>query len=108
MTRLLEARGSHGRGNYAERWDGTDGLFAFERGGSALVLLSNRGDAGFDSRTLTNVGDILPWGELSYIGTTDTDTAEAPDQLTVSADDVSDVVTVIAEALKDTRDRIFR
>src|SRR4029434_9885155 len=26
------------------------------RGGSMLVLLSNRGDAGFDSRTLTNVG----------------------------------------------------
>jgi glycerol-3-phosphate dehydrogenase len=31
---------------------------------------------------------ILPWGELSYIGTTDTDTTEAPDQLTVSADDI--------------------
>jgi alpha-amylase len=56
LTRLVEARNSHGRGNYAERWDGTDGLFAFERQGSALVLLSNRGDAGFDSRTLTNVG----------------------------------------------------
>jgi alpha-amylase len=55
-TRLLEARNTHGRGNYAERWDGTDGLFAFERQGSALVLLSNRGDAGFDSRTLVNVG----------------------------------------------------
>src|SRR4030095_16369810 len=56
LTRLVAARNTHGRGNYAERWDGTDGLFAFERGGSALVLLSNRGDAGFDSRTLTNVG----------------------------------------------------
>ena len=55
LTRLIDARSSHGRGNYAERWDGTDGLFAFERQGSALVLLSNRGDAGFDSRTLTNV-----------------------------------------------------
>ena len=53
LTRLLQARNSHGRGNYIERWDGTDGLFAFEREGSALVLLSNRGDAGFDSRTLT-------------------------------------------------------
>ena len=31
---------------------------------------------------------ILPWGELSYIGTTDTDTTEAPDQLTVSTDDI--------------------
>ena len=56
LTRLLAARTTHGRGNYAERWDGTDGLFAFERGGSMLVLLSNRGDAGFDSRTLTQVG----------------------------------------------------
>jgi alpha-amylase len=56
LTRLLSARTTHGRGNYAERWDGTDGLFAFERGGSALVLLSNRGDAGFDSRTLASVG----------------------------------------------------
>ena len=56
LTRLVEARHTHGRGNYAERWDGTDGLFAFERQGSALVLLSNRGDAGFDSRTLTDVG----------------------------------------------------
>jgi glycosidase len=55
LTRLVEARNTHGRGNYAERWDGSDGLFAFERQGSALVLLSNRGDAGFDSRTLTNL-----------------------------------------------------
>ena len=56
LTRLLAVRTTHGRGNYAERFDGTDGLFAFERGGSMLVLLSNRGDAGFDSRTLTHVG----------------------------------------------------
>jgi alpha-amylase len=62
LTRLLEARNTHGRGNYAERWDGTDGLFAFERQGAALVLLSNRGDAGFDSRTITNVG--FPAGTL--------------------------------------------
>lgn len=55
LTRLAEARNTHGRGDYAERWDGTDGLFAFERQGSAVVLLSNRGDAGFDSRTLTSV-----------------------------------------------------
>ena len=31
---------------------------------------------------------ILPWGNLSYIGTTDTDTSESPDHLTVSADDM--------------------
>ncbi|MGH7514043.1 MAG: glycerol-3-phosphate dehydrogenase/oxidase [Gemmatimonadales bacterium] len=31
---------------------------------------------------------ILPWNDLSYIGTTDTDTTEAPDALTVSTDDI--------------------
>ncbi len=62
LTRILAARNTHGRGNYAERWDGTDGLFAFERQGAALVLLSNRGDAGFDSRTLTNLS--FPAGTL--------------------------------------------
>jgi glycerol-3-phosphate dehydrogenase len=31
---------------------------------------------------------ILPWGELSYIGTTDRDTAEPPDRLTVGAEDI--------------------
>jgi glycerol-3-phosphate dehydrogenase len=31
---------------------------------------------------------ILPWGDLSYIGTTDTDTAEPPDRLGVSADEI--------------------
>jgi hypothetical protein len=56
LTRLVSIRTTHGRGNYAERFDGTDGLFAFERTGSMIVLLSNRGDAGFDSRTLTQVG----------------------------------------------------
>jgi glycerol-3-phosphate dehydrogenase len=31
---------------------------------------------------------VLPWGELSYIGTTDTDTSEPPDELSVSADEM--------------------
>jgi glycerol-3-phosphate dehydrogenase len=31
---------------------------------------------------------ILPWGDLSYIGTTDTETAEPPDQLGITADDI--------------------
>ena len=30
----------------------------------------------------------LPWGEFSYIGTTDTDSAEPPDQVRVTSDDV--------------------
>jgi glycerol-3-phosphate dehydrogenase len=31
---------------------------------------------------------ILPWRDLSYIGTTDTDTTEPPERLTISPDDV--------------------
>jgi glycerol-3-phosphate dehydrogenase len=31
---------------------------------------------------------ILPWGSLSYIGTTDSDTSEAPDQPTVAEEDI--------------------
>ena len=30
----------------------------------------------------------LPWGDLSYVGTTDTDTTESPDATTASTDDV--------------------
>ncbi len=46
LTRLIEARNTHGRGNYVERWDGTDGLFAFERrvlGDRAAVQSRRRG-----------------------------------------------------------------
>jgi glycerol-3-phosphate dehydrogenase len=31
---------------------------------------------------------ILPWGDLSYIGTTDTETAEPPDRLGTTADEI--------------------
>jgi glycerol-3-phosphate dehydrogenase len=31
---------------------------------------------------------VLPWGDYSYIGTTDTDTAEGPDDVRTSTDDV--------------------
>ena len=31
---------------------------------------------------------VLPWGDWSYIGTTDTDTAESPDAVVVTPDDV--------------------
>ncbi|MGO8900993.1 MAG: hypothetical protein ACLQU5_21960 [Isosphaeraceae bacterium] len=51
ITRLVNIRNSHGRGNYIERLLEKE-CFAFERESSAVVLLSNRLDAGFDSRTL--------------------------------------------------------
>lgn len=54
ITQLVNIRNSHGRGNYIERLLEKEN-FAFERGSSAVVLLSNRLDAGFDSRTLQNV-----------------------------------------------------
>jgi glycerol-3-phosphate dehydrogenase len=31
---------------------------------------------------------VLPWGNLSYIGTTDTDTVDPPDDIRISADDL--------------------
>ncbi|MBL8240684.1 MAG: hypothetical protein JNM66_24915 [Bryobacterales bacterium] len=90
LARLLAARNTHGRGNYAERWDGTEGLFAFERSGSMLVLLSNRGDAGFDSRTLTNVG-FRPGTLLTELSGNAKDAAVNPRK------DIPEVVRVFGE-----------
>ena len=50
LARLVAIRNTHGRGDYRERWIDGEGLFAYERAGSALVGLSNRGDGGFDQR----------------------------------------------------------
>ncbi|MFI4861127.1 MAG: PEP-CTERM sorting domain-containing protein [Phycisphaerales bacterium JB063] len=51
ITTLTNIRNTHGRGDYRERWLEKEN-YAYERSGSALVLLSNRNDSGFDSRTL--------------------------------------------------------
>ena len=51
---LVDIRNRYGRGNYLERWIEKEN-FAYERSGSCVVLLSNRVDSGYDSRTiLTN------------------------------------------------------
>jgi glycerol-3-phosphate dehydrogenase len=50
--------------------------------------LDNRQAIAFTSPIDGRVMFVLPWGELSYIGTTDTDTVESPDDLTVTADDI--------------------
>jgi hypothetical protein len=94
LTRLVAARNTHGRGNYAERFDGTDGLFAFERGGSMLVLLSNRGDAGFDSRTLTQVG-FRPGQLLTELSGNAADTEVNPER--GGQRDIPQVVRVFEE-----------
>ncbi len=49
---LVEIRQSHGRGDFYERWIDGEGLYIFEREKSAVVGLSNRGDAGYDERTV--------------------------------------------------------
>jgi len=51
ITGLVDIRNRYGRGDYVERWLEKEN-FAYERSGSALVLLSNRVDSGYDSRTL--------------------------------------------------------
>lgn len=51
ITTLVDIRDTHGRGNFLIRTLEKESL-AFERENAALVLLSNRSDAGFDSRTI--------------------------------------------------------
>jgi alpha-amylase len=61
ITKLVDIRNTHGRGNFLERWideaftdlngDGQkSNVYVFERENSALVGLSNRIDAGYDER----------------------------------------------------------
>src|SRR5437588_637951 len=47
MPTLVDIRNRYGRGNYVQRLLEKES-FAFERQKSAIVLLSNRGDAGYD------------------------------------------------------------
>ncbi len=54
VTKLVNLRNTHGRGNYLDRTPGADEkeMLIYEREKSALVVLSNRLDSGFDSRTV--------------------------------------------------------
>ncbi len=51
ITTLVKIRDVYGQGNFTERWLEKEN-YAFERQGASITLLSNRTDAGFDSRTL--------------------------------------------------------
>lgn len=55
ITTLVNIRNTHGRGNYQDRTPTNDQkeMLIYEREKSALVVLSNRGDGGYDSRTIT-------------------------------------------------------
>jgi glycerol-3-phosphate dehydrogenase len=50
--------------------------------------LEHREAIAFTSPIDGRVMFVLPWGDLSYIGTTDTDTSEPPEELSVNADDM--------------------
>ena len=68
ITTLVDIRNTHGRGDYIDRTPGGDEKesLVFERSGSSLVVLSNRVDAGFDSRTVqTNFLPGTPLVELT-------------------------------------------
>lgn len=68
ITKLVGIRNTHGRGNYIDRTPGADEkeMLIFERDASSLVVLSNRLDAGFDSRTIqTNFAPGTPLVDLT-------------------------------------------
>jgi glycerol-3-phosphate dehydrogenase len=50
--------------------------------------LDHRDAVAFTSPIDGRVMFVLPWGNLSYIGTTDTDTSEPPDELRISTADI--------------------
>ncbi|MEM6391522.1 MAG: hypothetical protein AAF797_01965 [Planctomycetota bacterium] len=54
ITELVQIRNSHGRGEYFERWL-TQNEYAYERDGSAVVLLSNRNDGGVSGESRIGV-----------------------------------------------------
>jgi alpha-amylase len=51
ITTLVDLRNRYGRGDFRERFLEKEN-YAFERSNAALVMLSNRNDSGFDSRTM--------------------------------------------------------
>ena len=86
ISNLVAIRNSHGRGDMLERWINNDGIYVFERDGSAVVGLSNRGDSGFDERTV-NV-NFAPGTHLIEL------TGNASDPAIDPNDDIQQVLTV--------------
>jgi len=76
-----EVRGSDGLPPLLRRTKGVHVTVPRARIGNheAITLLSP-----LDGRVMF----VVPWGELSYIGTTDTDTTETPEEVQASAEDV--------------------
>lgn len=76
-----DVRGADGLPPLLRRTKGTHVVVPRSRVGNheALTLLSP-----IDGRVMF----VIPWGELTYIGTTDTDSDEPPDEVRASAEDV--------------------
>ena len=92
---LVGIRNTHGRGDFLERWIDDQGLYVFERESSMVVGLSNRGDNGFDGRTVqTSFAAGTHLVEL---------TGNASDPAIDPYDDIPEVVTVKADGTIDIR-----
>jgi hypothetical protein len=94
ITTLVELRNTHGRGNWKQRYLNKE-LFAFERQNSALILLNNRGDAGFDERNMLT--GFAPGTHLVEL------TGNAADLTLDPDDDIPQTLTVSADGSVDAR-----
>lgn len=94
ITKLVELRNEYGRGNFRERLLEKE-VYAYERSNSALVLLSNRGDAGYDSRTIST--DFKPGTYLVEL------TGNASNPSIDPNDDLPQVVQVQANGTVNVR-----
>lgn len=68
VTTLVNLRNTYGRGNYLDRTPAADEkeLLIYERENAALVVLNNRGDSGYDQRTVqTGFAPGTPLVELT-------------------------------------------
>ncbi|TWT82989.1 cytoplasmic alpha-amylase [Planctomycetes bacterium CA13] len=88
LKQLVQIRNTHGRGDFLERWIDSEGLYIYERESSAVVGLSNRGDGGFDERTVSVA--FAPGTHLVEL------TGNASNSFIDPYDDIPDVVTVSA------------
>lgn len=73
------------------RPDGAPPLLRTTKGAHVVVPRARIGN--HEALTITSPIDgrvmfVVPWGELSYVGTTETDTDEGPDDVRATADDV--------------------
>jgi len=95
LKRLVQIRNTHGRGNFLERNIDAEGLYVYERESSAVVGLSNRGDGGFDQRTVSVA--FAPGTHLVEL------TGNASNTFIDPFDDIPDVVTVSSNGTIDIR-----